>query len=96
MSEEAPEKKWTEWSVVTMNDGTLRCKRTNVEDAKDAEYRQVPRPAFATAELAVMIEFGNARLMPPADIAKECYNRRYRALAFGLCSELNNPVTGTK
>ena len=32
------EKKWTEWSVVSTGDGTFRCKRTNVADAKDTEY----------------------------------------------------------
>lgn len=90
------DKKWAEWSVVSVNDGSLRCRRTNVEDEKDAEYRQVPKPVFTPRELAAMVEFGNTRLMPPADIARECYDRRYRALAFRLCSELNAVPNGAK
>ena len=50
MSEEnKQEKKWTEWSVVGMGDGTLRCRRTNVADDKDAEYSEVDPPAFSKA-----------------------------------------------
>lgn len=90
------ERKWTEWSVVGVGDGTLRCKRTNVEDEKDAEYRQVPRPVFGPEELAAMIEFGSYELIPRNEIASRCYEVRYRSLAFHLCSELNAVPNGAK
>lgn len=102
MSEEArqpQEKKWTEWSVVSMTDGTLRCKRTNVEDDKDAEYRQVPRPVFSPEELTAMAEFASHGLLPSVnELTTQCYHYRYRSLAFRLCSELNTnaPQGGDK
>lgn len=89
------EKKWTEWSVVSVSDGTLRCKRANVEDKKDAEYRQVPKPVFSPEEMAAMAEFASYGLLPSAkDLTRQCYDNRYRALAFRLCSELNTPASG--
>lgn len=91
MSEETQpkEKKWTKWSVVSVNDGTLRCKRMNAEDGKDAEYREVPRPVFSPEELSGMIQFGGLGLIGPTAIAEQSYQNRYRSLAFRLCSELN-------
>lgn len=90
MSEEnKQEKKWTEWSVVGMGDGTLRCRRTNVADEKDAEYRDPSRPSFSPEEIAAMIEFGSRGLMSAEDLAQRCYSNRYRAAAFHLCRILN-------
>lgn len=91
------EKKWTSWSVVGMSDGTLRCKRTNVEDEKDAEYRKVPKPVFSPEEMAAMAEFASYGLLPSAkDLTRQCYDNRYRALAFRLCTELNAQPNGGK
>ena len=84
------EKKWTEWSVVGMGDGTLRCRRTNVADEKDAEYRDPSRPSFSPEEIAAMIEFGSRGLMSAEDLAQRCYVNRYRASAFHLCRLLND------
>ena len=84
------EKKWTEWSVVSTGDGTFRCKRTNVADAKDTEYRDPSRPSFFPEEIAAMIEFGSRRLMSAEDLAQRCYANRYRAAAFHLCRILND------
>ena len=86
---DSTEKKWTEWSVVGTGDGVLRCRRANVADEKDAEYRDPPRPSFSPAEVAAMIEFGSRGLMSPEDIAQRCYASRYRAAAFHLCRLLN-------
>lgn len=83
------EKKWTEWSVVSAGDGTLRCKRTNVADARDTEYRDPPLPSFLPEEIAAMIEFGSRGLMSAEDLAQRCYASRYRAAAFHLCKILN-------
>lgn len=91
MSEEnKQEKKWTEWSVVGMGDGTLRCRRANVADDKDAEYRDPSRPSFSPEEIAAMIEFGSRGLMSAEDLAQRCYANRYRASAFHLCRLLND------
>ena len=91
MSEEnKQEKKWTEWSVVGMGDGTLRCRRTNVADDKDAEYRDPSRPSFSPEEIAAMIEFGSRGLMSAEDLAQRCYANRYRVAAFHLCRLLND------
>ena len=91
MSEEnKQEKKWTEWSVVGMGDGTLRCRRANVADDKDAEYRDPSRPSFSPEEIAAMIEFGSHGLMSAEDLAQRCYANRYRAAAFHLCRLLND------
>ena len=91
MSEEnKQEKKWTEWSVVGTGDGTLRCKRTNVADEKDVEYRDPSRPSFSPEEIAAMIEFGSRGLMSAEDLAQQCYANRYRAMAFHLCRLLND------
>ena len=87
--ENKQEKKWTEWSVVNMNDGSLRCRRTNAEDKDDVEYRAVPRPVFSPEELAGMIGFGKLELLESDRIAYLCYERRYRGLAFRMCGELN-------
>lgn len=84
------EKKWTEWSVVSTGDGTFRCKRTNVADAKDIEYRDPSRPSFFPEEIAAMIEFGSRRLMSAEDLVQRCYANRYRAAAFHLCRILND------
>ena len=84
------EKKWTEWSVVGTGDGALRCRRANVADEKDAEYRDPPRPSFSQEEIAAMIEFGSRGLMSAEDIAQRCYANRYRASAFRLCRLLND------
>lgn len=91
MNEEVKEKKWTEWSVVSTGDGggEYRCKRTNVEDANDAQYREVPRPVFNKRELTALVNFGQTGLLPSADLVGSVYDVRYRALAFRLCSELN-------
>ena len=83
------EKKWTEWSVVSTGDGTIRCKRTNGADDKDAEYRDPSRPSFSPEEIAAMIEFGSRGLMSAEDIAQRCYANRYRTAAFRLCRLLN-------
>lgn len=83
------EKKWTEWSVVGTGDGALRCRRANVADEKDAEYRDSPRPSFSPEEIAAMIEFGSRGLMSAEDIAQRCYANRYRTEAFRLCRLLN-------
>lgn len=88
--ENKQEKKWTEWSVVGMGDGTLRCRRTNVADDKDAEYRDPSRPSFSPEEIAAMIEFGSRGLMSAEDLAQRCYSNRYRAAAFHLCRLLND------
>lgn len=97
VSAEAPkEKKWTSWSVVSTEDGTYRCKRTNVADDKDAEYQQVPRPTFSPTEISGMIKFGRLELIEPNSIANLCYERRYRTLAFSLCSQLNERAQETK
>lgn len=90
------EKKWTEWSVVSMGDGTLRCKRTNVADEKDAEYRQVPAPTFSREEMAGMVEFGNLGLLTPEELSDAVYGHRYRLNAFRMCSQLNGPMNGAK
>ena len=84
------EKKWTEWSVVSTGGGTIRCKRTNVADDKDAEYRDPSRPSFSPEEIAAMIEFGSRRLMSAEDLAQRCYANRYRAAAFHLCRILSD------
>ena len=84
------EKKWTEWSVVGTGDGALRCRRANVADEKDAEYRDPPRTSFSQEEIAAMIEFGSRGLMSAEDIAQRCYANRYRASAFRLCRLLND------
>ena len=83
------EKKWTEWSVVGTGDGALRCRRANVADEKDAEYRDPPRPSFSPEEIAAMIEFGSRGLMSAEDIAPRCYANRYRTAACRLCRLLN-------
>ena len=59
------EKKWTSWSVVGMSDGTLRCKRTNVEDEKDAEYRKVPKPVFSPERIQMELQPINDELVIP-------------------------------
>lgn len=83
------EKKWTEWSVVMMGDGAYRCKRTNVADEKDVEYRDAARPSFSPEELTAMIEFGSRGLMQAADLAQACYRWRGASAAFHLCRLLN-------
>lgn len=89
MSEEVKEKKWTEWSVVTVNDGSLRCRRTNVEDEKDAEYSGVDRPVFSREELEALVAFGSTRLLPVSQLAGLVYDNRYRQNAFRRCAALN-------
>lgn len=93
-----PAKQWAKWSVVSMNDGTLRCKRTNVADEKDVEYREVPKPVFSPEELAAMAEFASYGLLSSVrELTTQCYHYRYRSLAFRLCDELNTPTpNGTK
>lgn len=100
MSEEANPaktsgKKWTKWSVVEMANGAIRCRRTNVEDGNDHEYRQVSLPSFSVEELTAMIEFGSRGLMPQAELARQCFNARYRDAAFHLCGLLNSSENGT-
>lgn len=100
MSEEAVKEKkgteWTEWSVVMKGDGTYRCRRTNVADEKDVEYRDAARPSFSPEELVAMIEFGSRGLMRVADLAQACYRRRGVSAALHLCRLLNanNPPEG--
>lgn len=90
MSEEAPkEKKWTAWSVVSSGNGAYRCKRTNVEDERDAEYSEVGEPVFSAEELGHMIGFGQLGLLRPDQIAEPAYDNRYRGNAFRLCAALN-------
>lgn len=84
------EKKWTEWSVVNTGGGILRCRRANVADEKDIEYRDPPRPSFSPEEIVAMIEFGSRGLMPAEDLAQRCYANRYRAAAFHMCRLLND------
>lgn len=95
-AETPKEKKWTPWSVVSAEDGTYRCRRKNAEDEKDVEYQQVPRPTFSPTEISGMIEFGMLELIEPNSIANLCYERRYRMLAFRLCSQLNEQPRETK
>lgn len=90
MSEEnKQEKKWTEWSVVGTNDGTLRCKRTNVADEKDAEYSEVDPPAFSKAELMDLVIFGSTGLLTVSQLTDAAYDKRYRENAFRRCAALN-------
>lgn len=91
MSEEnkQQEKKWTEWSVVGMGDGTLRCRRTNVADEKDAEYSEVDPPAFSKAELTDLVMFGSTGLLTVSQLTDAVYDKRYRENAFRRCAALN-------
>lgn len=92
MSEEVqpkPEKQWTPWSVVRTEGGEYRCKRSNVGDGSDVEYRPVDRPLFERDELRDMVAFGTTRLLTPDQIADAAFDNRYRAEAFRVCSGLN-------
>ena len=90
MSEENKlEKKWTEWSVVGMGDGTLRCRRTNVADDKDAEYSEVDPPAFSKAELRDLVMFGSTGLLTVSQLTDAAYDKRYRENAFRRRAALN-------
>ena len=90
MSEENnQEKKWTEWSVVGMGDGTLRCRRTNVADEKDAESSEVDQPVFSKAELRDLVMFGSTGLLTVSQLADAAYDKRYRENAFRRCAALN-------
>ena len=90
MSEEnKQEKKWTEWSVVSTGDGTIRCKRTNVADEKDTEYSEVNTPVFSKAELRELVAFGSIGLLTVSQLVDTAYDNRYRENAFRRCAVLN-------
>ena len=90
MSEEnKQEKKWTEWSVVGMGDGTLRCRRTNVADEKDVEYSGVNPPVFSREELRDLVMFGSTGLLTVSQLTDAAYDKRYRENAFRQCAVLN-------
>lgn len=83
------EKKWTEWSVVSTSDGTFRCKRTNVADAKDTEYSEVNPPVFSREELSDLVTFGSTGLLTVSQLTNAAYDKRYRENAFRRCAALN-------
>ena len=83
------EKKWTEWSVVSTGDGTIRCKRTNVADEKDTEYSEVNPPVFSKAELRDLVAFGSIGLLTVPQLVNTAYDNRYRENAFRRCAALN-------
>ena len=87
--ENKQEKKWTEWSVVGMGDGTLRCRRTNVADEKDTEYSEVNPPVFSKAELRDLVAFGSIGLLTVSQLVDTAYDNRYRENAFRRCAALN-------
>lgn len=99
MAEEAPksdmpaeEKKWSKWSVVSMTDSSLRCKRVNLADDRDTEYHHVPSPTFSVDELTAFAEFCKSGLLESNEVARAIHSRRYQENAFRVCDALNAPV----
>lgn len=89
----AEEKKWSEWIVVSTNNGDLRCKRVNLADYEDIEYRPVPHPTFSVTELAAFADFCKLELLGTSkEAAYAIYSRRYREIAFHMRDELNAPT----
>lgn len=88
----AEEKKWSEWTVVSMNDGSLRCKRVDLADEKNVEYRQVPNPSFTVDELTAIAEFCKSGLLESQAVANTVHSRRYLDVAFRMRDTLNAPV----